>query len=101
MVPEFGHFALILALCNAVILSSVPVWGAWRRNGAAMDLAPGLAIGLMVFVTISFASLATAFLQDDFSVKAACNFLIAASRSVAAIFSTLMSSAFSARVTLG
>jgi cytochrome c-type biogenesis protein CcmF len=33
-----------------------------------MGLAPGLAIGLLVFVAISFACLTTAFLQDDFSV---------------------------------
>ncbi len=69
MIPEFGHFSLIVALCIAIILSAVPLWGAWRRNFAAMDLAPGLAIGLLVFVSISFASLATAFMQDDFSVK--------------------------------
>jgi cytochrome c-type biogenesis protein CcmF len=38
-----------------------------------MELAPGLAIGLLVFVAISFASLATSFLQDDFSVKVVAN----------------------------
>ncbi len=69
MIPEIGHFALILALCLALILASVPAWGAWRGNSVAMSLAPGLAVGLLVFVGISFACLATAFLQDDFSVK--------------------------------
>ena len=69
MIPEFGHFSLIIAFCIAIILFAVPLWGAWRRNFAAMDLAPGLAIGLLVFVGISFASLTTAFMQDDFSVK--------------------------------
>ncbi|MEJ2531875.1 MAG: heme lyase CcmF/NrfE family subunit [Halioglobus sp.] len=69
MIPEIGHFALIIALCLALLLTGVPIWGAWRRNVAAMSLAPGLAVGMLVFVTISFACLATAFLQDDFSVK--------------------------------
>ncbi|MEH6593622.1 MAG: heme lyase CcmF/NrfE family subunit [Halioglobus sp.] len=73
MIPEFGHFALILSLCLAVILAVVPQWGAWRRNAAAMELASGLAIGMMVFASISFACLATAFLQDDFSVKVVAN----------------------------
>ena len=69
MIPEVGHFALITAMCLAVILAVLPMWGAWTRNTVAMGLAPSLAIGLLVFVGISFACLTTAFLQDDFSVK--------------------------------
>jgi cytochrome c-type biogenesis protein CcmF len=69
MIPELGHFALIVALCLALILALVPAWGAWRRDIAAMSLAPGLAFGLLLFVAVSFACLAHAFLQDDFSVK--------------------------------
>ena len=49
MIPEIGHFALIIALCLALILALVPAWGAWRGNSVAMALAPGLAIGLLVF----------------------------------------------------
>ncbi|CAA0088493.1 Cytochrome c-type biogenesis protein CcmF [Halioglobus japonicus] len=69
MIPEFGHFALILALCLALILATVPAWGAWRGNSVAMSLAPSLAVGILVFVGISFGCLAAAFLQDDFSVQ--------------------------------
>ena len=69
MIPELGHFALIIGFCLALILATVPAWGAWRRNSRAMALAPGLALGLLVFVAISFACLSIAFLQDDFSVK--------------------------------
>ena len=69
MIPEFGHFALIIGFCLAIVLMTVPAWGAWRRNTRAMSLAPGLAVGLLVFVAISFACLCAAFLQDDFSVK--------------------------------
>ncbi len=68
MIPEIGHFALIVGLCLALLLAAVPAWGAWRRDPVAMGLAPGLALGLLVFVGISFTCLAVAFLQDDFSV---------------------------------
>ncbi|MFT4520452.1 MAG: cytochrome c-type biogenesis protein CcmF [Halioglobus sp.] len=73
MIPEIGHFSLILALCLAVVLALVPAWGAWKRDTVAMSLAPRLAIGQLVFVGISFACLATSFLQDDFSVKLAAS----------------------------
>ena len=69
MIPEIGHYALIVALCLSMILAVLPAWGAWRRNTTAMGLAPGLAVGQLVFVTISFVCLALAFLQDDFTVK--------------------------------
>jgi cytochrome c-type biogenesis protein CcmF len=69
MIPEFGHFALIIGFCIALALSIIPMWGAWRRNIVAMDMASGLSLGLLVFVAISFACLANAFLLDDFSVK--------------------------------
>jgi cytochrome c-type biogenesis protein CcmF len=69
MIPELGHFALIIALVMAALLTVVPLWGSWRNNYAAMRIAPSLAAGVTVFCAISFACLATAFLQDDFSVK--------------------------------
>ena len=69
MIPELGHMSLILALCLAVMLSVIPMWGAQRGHTPAMALAPSLAMGVLVFSAISFACLATAFLQDDFSVK--------------------------------
>jgi cytochrome c-type biogenesis protein CcmF len=69
MIPEVGHFALIIGLCLALLLAVLPLWGTYRRDAVMMGLAPGLAMGLLVFVTISFICLAVAFLQDDFSVK--------------------------------
>ncbi len=73
MIPELGHFALILALCLALLLAAVPLWGAWRRNVAAMELAPGLAIGMTVFTAVAFACLTHSFLVDDFSVALVAN----------------------------
>lgn len=69
MIPEIGHFSLTIALCLSVLLTTIPLWGSWRGNHAAMSLAPGLSVGLLVFVSIAFVCLTTAFLQDDFSVK--------------------------------
>jgi cytochrome c-type biogenesis protein CcmF len=73
VIPEVGHFALIIALCLAVLLALVPAWGAWRGNSAAMALAPGLATGMLVFTGLSFAALTLCFLQDDFSVEVVAN----------------------------
>ncbi len=73
MIPEFGHFALIVGLSLALMLAVVPALGAWRGDRRSMALAPGLALGMLVFVAVSFACLAIAFLQDDFSVKVVAN----------------------------
>ena len=68
MIPELGHVSLIIAFVLAVGLAAVPMWGALRRDIAAMNTAPSLAVGVTVFVGIAFALLAVSFLQDDFSV---------------------------------
>ncbi len=68
MIPELGHVALIIAFVLAIGLAVVPMWGAMRRDVAAMNMAPSLAVGVMVFIAVAFALLAVSFLQDDFSV---------------------------------
>lgn len=68
MIPELGHVSLIIAFVLAIGLAAVPMWGALRRDIAAMNTAPSLAVGVTVFVGIAFALLAVSFLQDDFSV---------------------------------
>ncbi|MDA9367885.1 heme lyase CcmF/NrfE family subunit [Flavobacteriaceae bacterium] len=73
MTPELGHLALIIAFVLAILLAIVPMWGAWRQDVAAMNLAPSLTLGVMVFVSIAFALLAQSFLTDDFSVKVVAN----------------------------
>ncbi|MEC8469091.1 MAG: heme lyase CcmF/NrfE family subunit [Pseudomonadota bacterium] len=69
MIPEAGQIALIIALCLSVLLGTVPMVGAWRGKRWAMNLAPSLAAGVFVFLSIAFACLTIVFLQDDFSVK--------------------------------
>ena len=68
MIPELGHVSLIIAFVLAIGLATVPMWGAWRRDIAAMNTAPSLAVGVTVFVAVAFVLLTISFLRDDFSV---------------------------------
>ncbi|MCX7192397.1 MAG: heme lyase CcmF/NrfE family subunit [Proteobacteria bacterium] len=68
MIPELGHFSLIVALCLAIVLGVLPILGAARNNSVFMGVARPLAYGQFVFVSLAFASLAYAFMSNDFSV---------------------------------
>lgn len=73
MLPELGHFALILTLGLSLILATVPMLGALRGNLGLMAFARPLATGQFVFSALAFACLAYAFLIDDFSVAYVAN----------------------------
>ena len=68
MIPELGHFALIIALFLAITLGVLPILGAARNNLVWMGIARPLAYGLLVFVALSFAVLGNLMLNNDFSV---------------------------------
>ena len=68
MLPELGQVALILSLLLAVLLSVLPMAGAWRGNARWMATARPLAWGQLAFVALAFAALTIAFVQQDFSV---------------------------------
>ena len=68
MIPELGHFALILALLTSLVLAAAPFAGAMRRDPRWMAVAPNAAAGLFVFHLVAFACLAWAFAANDFSV---------------------------------
>ncbi|TCT18131.1 heme lyase CcmF/NrfE family subunit [Thiobaca trueperi] len=68
MVPELGHFALLLALSLTLVQASVPLIGSFTGNRAWMELARPLAWGQLTFIVIAFLCLLQAFLTDDFSV---------------------------------
>src|SRR5690349_14882862 len=68
MLPELGHFALIVALCVAVVQATLPLIGSFRGETAWMALARPAAAGQFVFVAIAFACLAWSFVSNDFSV---------------------------------
>lgn len=73
MIPEIGHFALILALSLAVCQCVLPMIGAQRNDAALMSIARTAAYGQFLFVAISFACLTWAFAHDDFSVLYVAN----------------------------
>ena len=68
MIPELGHFALIVALCIALAQAVLPLVGAARGNLAWMSVARPAAQGQFVFVAIAFSCLAYSFVSNDFSV---------------------------------
>lgn len=73
MIPELGHFALILALAMAIVQTVFPIAGAKSGNHAWMSLARPAARLQLVFVSIAFIALATSFLRNDFSVSYVAN----------------------------
>ena len=68
MFPEFGYFALIFALIASITQVGLSLWGELRRARYFLSLNPFLSLLQAVGTGISFASLAYAFLTDDFSV---------------------------------
>ena len=69
MIAEYGHVALIIALCLSIAQAIVPMAGSFTGYRTWMRLGHSLALGQLVFVAISFACLTTAFVQDDFSLQ--------------------------------
>ncbi len=73
MIPEIGHFALILALSLAMCQGVLPLIGAHRNDAAMMAVGRIAASGQFVFVACAFGCLMWAFLQSDFSVAYVAN----------------------------
>jgi cytochrome c-type biogenesis protein CcmF len=69
MIIEIGHYALVLSLATALIVSTLPVIGAWRRDSAMMALAPVASVTMFVLVLISFGALTWAYVVSDFSLR--------------------------------
>ncbi len=68
MIPELGHFALIVALLIAVVQAALPLAGAARDNIAWMSVARPAAQAQFLFAAFAFACLAWSFVNNDFSV---------------------------------
>lgn len=68
MIPELGHFALILALLLAIGASILPMVGSYTNSSALMRSGPSMGVGIFVFSLISFFCLVWSFVQNDFSV---------------------------------
>ena len=68
MIPETGHFALILSLVVALIQSVLPMWGAAVRDPARMGVARPAAIAQFLLIAIAFLALMQCYVVSDFSV---------------------------------
>src|SRR5688500_13287901 len=68
MIPELGHYALVLALGLAVIQATVPIFGARTNDSALMGVASTTAVAQLAFVVFAFAALVACYLRSDFSV---------------------------------
>ena len=68
MIPEIGHYALVLALALGLVQSVVPIYGARSRDAALMRLASSTALMQFGFVALSFLALTICYVTSDFSV---------------------------------
>ena len=68
MIPEFGHYALILALCIGIIQGVLPLLGAHQSRREWILLARPAAQSVFLLLAIAFVTLAWSFYSNDFSV---------------------------------
>jgi cytochrome c-type biogenesis protein CcmF len=68
MIPELGHFALLVALAIAALQSTLSLAGAARGHPALIAVARPGAQGQFVFVAIAAGCLGWSFYSNDFSV---------------------------------
>jgi cytochrome c-type biogenesis protein CcmF len=69
MIPELGHFALILALLVALAQGTLPLAGAAFDEPRLMALARPAARSQFLLIVLAFGCLAASFVGNDFSVQ--------------------------------
>ncbi|QIJ02925.1 heme lyase CcmF/NrfE family subunit [Shewanella chilikensis] len=68
MIPELGHFSLIIGMAFAVLLMTVPLIGVARKDQYLVRYAWPLSYGMFFFIFLSVIALGYSFAIDDFSV---------------------------------
>ena len=68
MIPELGHFALILAFSIALAQGIFPLLGVARGNLTWTRMGHTAVFGQFLFIVIAFGALTHAFIKNDFSV---------------------------------
>jgi cytochrome c-type biogenesis protein CcmF len=68
MIPELGHYALMLAFGIAVIQGTMPILGTRTNDPLLMSMAAPAALAQFAFVAIAFLALAACYVVSDFSV---------------------------------
>ena len=73
MIPEIGHFALILCLALSIVQGVLPLVGAAKGNRALMVVARPAAAANAFFGTVAIGCLAYSFYLSDFTVLNVAN----------------------------
>ena len=68
LIPELGHFALIIALLMAVLQGVMPLAGAATRRPLWMAYGHPMATGQFLFIAAAYVCLTASYALDDFSV---------------------------------
>jgi cytochrome c-type biogenesis protein CcmF len=68
MIPELGHYALMLALGLALIQGVMPIVGTRSNDAVLMSMAAPVALAQFAFVAMAFLALAFCYVTSDFSV---------------------------------
>ncbi len=68
MIPELGHYALMLAFGLALIQGTMPIVGTRTKDPVLMSVAAPVALAQFAFVAIAFLALAECYVASDFSV---------------------------------
>ena len=67
MIPELGHFSLIIGMAFAVLLMTVPLIGVARKDQYLVRYAWPLSYGMFFFILLSVIALGYSFATEDFS----------------------------------
>jgi cytochrome c-type biogenesis protein CcmF len=73
VIPEIGHFAIVMALVMALIQAILPLTGAALLNERWMAVARPAAYGQFGFLLFAFLGLTYAFVSNDFTVAYVAN----------------------------
>lgn len=73
MIPELGHFALVMALVFGLLLASLPLLGAHRGIVTWQAFAKPATLAQFMLIAFAYLCLTYAFIQDDFSVAYVAN----------------------------
>ncbi|HEY9030542.1 MAG TPA: heme lyase CcmF/NrfE family subunit [Kangiella sp.] len=73
MIPELGNFFLILAFINAILLGTLPFYGAHTKHKGLIQFAHRASTSIFLLMLVSFVCLTIAFIQNDFSVAYVAN----------------------------
>ncbi len=73
MIPEIGHFALIIALALAAVQVVMPLAGVMTRRPLWMAFGRPMAAGQFLFVFVAYLCLTASYMLDDFSVANVAN----------------------------